>query len=126
MRLKNVLIAVRDLEQAKKFYRELFGLEVALDGDENVMLTEGLVLQDKKVWEACLGEEIMSHNNAAELYFEERDLEGLVEKLKAYGEEIRYVDRLRELPGGQKLLRFYDPDGHLIEVRTPAEGEAAL
>ena len=126
MRLKNVLIAVRDLEQAKRFYRELFGLEVALDGDENVMLTEGLVLQDKKVWEACLGEEIISHNNAAELYFEERDLEGFAKKLETYEGQIRYADRLRELPGGQKLLRFYDPDGHLIEVRTPAEGEAAL
>ena len=33
---------------------------------------------------------------------------------------IRYTDRLRELPGGQKMLRFYDPDGNLIEVRTPA------
>lgn len=33
------------------------------------------------------------------------------------------MDRLTELPWGQKLLRFYDPDGHLIEVRTPMYGE---
>ena len=24
-----------------------------------------------------------------------------------------------ELEGGQKLVRFYDPSGNLIEVRTP-------
>ena len=120
MRLKNVLIAVRDLEKAKIFYRELFGLEVTLDGDENVMLTEGLVLQDKKVWEKCLGEKVIPCSNAAELYFEEKDLEGFAQKLEKYEGEIRYADRLQELPGGQKLLRFYDPDGHLIEVRTPA------
>ena len=119
MRLKNVLIAVRDLEKAKIFYRELFGLEVTLDGDENVMLTEGLVLQDKKVWEKCLGEKVIPCNNAAELYFEEKDLEEFAQKLEKYEGEIRYADRLQELPGGQKLLRFYDPDGHLIEVRTP-------
>ena len=26
---------------------------------------------------------------------------------------------LMELEGGQKLVRFYDPSGNLIEVRTP-------
>ena len=46
MRLKNVLITVQDTKRAKRFYKDLFGLDVILDGDANVMLTEGLVLQD--------------------------------------------------------------------------------
>ena len=40
----------------------------------------------------------------SELYFEETDLEGFAGKLQAYEEVIRYTDRLRELPGGQKIL----------------------
>lgn len=32
---------------------------------------------------------------------------------------IAYVTELTELEGGQKLVRFYDPSGNLIEVRTP-------
>lgn len=120
MRLKNVLITVQDTKRAKRFYKDLFGLDVILDGDANVMLTEGLVLQDRKVWEDSLAEKAASYSNASELYFEETDLEGFAGKLQAYEEVIRYTDRLRELPGGQKMLRFYDPDGNLIEVRTPA------
>ena len=54
MRLKNFLIVVSDIEKSKKFYKDLFGLEVILDGDGNVILTEGLVLQDKKIWEQAL------------------------------------------------------------------------
>ncbi len=48
MRLKNILIVTEDIERSKKFYKDLFGLEVVLDNDGNVILTEGLVLQDKK------------------------------------------------------------------------------
>ena len=32
---------------------------------------------------------------------------------------LSYVTKLTELEGGQKLVRFYDPSGNLIEVRTP-------
>ena len=46
MKLKNVLIVVKDIERSKKFYQDLFGLEMVLDNDGNMILTEGLVLQE--------------------------------------------------------------------------------
>lgn len=46
MKLRNVLIVVKDIEKSKKFYHDLFGLDTILDNDGNVVLTEGLVLQD--------------------------------------------------------------------------------
>ena len=45
MKLKNVLIVVKDIEKAKQFYQNLFGLETVLDNEGNMILTEGLVLQ---------------------------------------------------------------------------------
>ena len=48
MKLRNVLIVVKDIEKSKKFYHDLFGLDTILDNDGNVILTEGLVLQDEK------------------------------------------------------------------------------
>ena len=36
-----------------------------------------------------------------------------------YPEHIEYVNRLMEHSWGQKVIRFYDPDGNLIEVGTP-------
>ena len=50
MRLKNVLLVVNDMERSIRFYKELFGLQVILDQDGNVIMTEGLVLQDAKIW----------------------------------------------------------------------------
>ena len=49
MRLKNILIVVKDIEHSKQFYHDLFGLNTILDNDGNVILTEGLVLQDEKI-----------------------------------------------------------------------------
>ena len=48
MKLKNVLIVVKDIGRSKKFYRDLFGPEMILDNDRNMILTEGLVLQEEK------------------------------------------------------------------------------
>jgi len=50
MQLKNVLIVVNDIERSKKFYKDIFGLEVILDNEGNVILTGGLVLQDATIW----------------------------------------------------------------------------
>ena len=67
MRLKNVLIVVKDIEKSRKFYHDLFGIDLVLDNDGNMILTEGLVLQDEKIWKSFLGRDILHQNNACEL-----------------------------------------------------------
>ena len=107
--LKNVLVVVDDIEKSIEFYRDLFGLQVVLKNEGNVILSEGLVLQDADVWGKTLNETSTPFNNMMELYFEEFDIDGLLAKYE-------------ELVGGQKLVRLYDPSGNLIEVRTPFRG----
>ena len=119
MKLKNVLIVVKDIEKARQFYHDLFGLELLVDHDGNMILSEGLVLQEERYWRAFLGREIVPENNSSELYFEESDIEGFVEKLENYYPQVKYVNRLMTHSWGQKVIRFYDPDGNLIEVGTP-------
>ena len=119
MKLKNVLIVVENIEEAKKFYHDLFGLETVVDNEGNMILTERLVLQEKKIWEEFLGKNTLPESNSCELYFEEKDIEGFVEKLERLYPSIQYVNRLMTLDWGQKMVQFYDPDGNLIEVRTP-------
>ena len=72
-----------------------------------------------QIKEAFLGREIIQENNACELYFEESDIEGFVKKLEEMYPDVRYVNRLMPHSWGQKVVRFYDPDGNLIEVGTP-------
>ena len=119
MKLKNVLVVVSDIEKSKKFYHDLFGLDVILDQDTNVILTEGLVLQEKKIWQECIEKEIFFEHNASELYFEETDIESFVKKLEEQYPNTKYLNKLIEYPWGQKMIRFYDLDGNLIEIRTP-------
>lgn len=120
MRLKNILIVVKDIERSKKFYHDLFGFNTVLDNDGNVILTDGLVLQEEKVWKDFLGKDIISKNNSCELYFEERNIEAFVEKLENLYPDAEYVNKLMTYSWGKKIVRFYDPDGNLIEVGTPA------
>ena len=119
MRLKNVLIVVKDIEKSRKFYHDLFGIDLVLDNDGNMILTEGLVFQDEKIWKSFLGRDILPQNNACELYFEEQDIEVFVEKLERLYPSIEYVNRLMTHSWGQRVIRFYDLDGNLIEVGTP-------
>ena len=119
MRLKNVLIAVSDIDRAIRFYKEIFGLQVILNQDGNVIMSEGLVLQDAKIWNKFLGKDLIPKNNMTELYFEESDIEGFVKKLEESDFEIEYVNELMEHSWGQRVVRFYDLDGNLIEVGTP-------
>ena len=118
MKLRNVLIVVKDIEKSKKFYHDLFVLDTILDNDGNVVMTEGLVLQDEKIWKSFLEKEVIPENNACELYFEESDIEAFVEKLEKLYPDIKYVNQLMTYSWGQKVVRFYDLDGNLIEVRT--------
>ncbi|MCI9076403.1 MAG: glyoxalase [Dorea sp.] len=119
MKLKNVLIVVKDIEKSRQFYHDLFGLEVVLDNAGNMILTEGLVLQDEKIWKGFLEKDIIPESNSCELYFEERDIEAFSQKLEKLYPSIRYVNRLMTHSWGQKVIRFYDFDGNLIEVGTP-------
>lgn len=45
-------------------------------------------------------------------------MDGFVKKLQEYSEPVEYVNPLMEHSWGQKVVRFYDPDGNLIEVGT--------
>ena len=119
MKLKNILIVVKDIERSRKFYHDLFGIDRIVDNDGNMILMDGLVLQDEKIWREFLGKEVILKNNACELYFEENDVEAFVEKLEQLYPDVQYVNRLTTHSWGQRMVRFYDPDGNLIEVGTP-------
>lgn len=116
MKLKNIVIVVKDIERSKQFYKELFGLDVILDQEGNVILTEGLVLQESKVWEKALGQDVVWKNHASELYFEETDLDLFLEKLQKYEQKIQYVYLPEEGESKKRAVRLYDLDGNMIEV----------
>ena len=124
MKLKNFLIIVTDIELSKRFYREIFGLETAADFGENAVLTGGLVLQEKTVWESWIGRDVSRGGCDAELYFEESDLNGFLKKLEESPFSPEYLNRCIEHSWGQRVVRIFDPDGHVIEIGETMEAVA--
>lgn len=121
MKLKNILFVVSDMERSKAFYRELFGLQVVSDFGENVILTEGLVLQEKKLWEEFIGKKVTWNGRDAELYFEENDIDGFLQKLHDSTFPIVFVNECMEHSWGQRVIRICDPDMHIIEIGESLE-----
>ena len=48
MKLMNVLIVVKDIEKSRKFYHDLFDIDLVLDNDGNMLLTEVLSFRTRK------------------------------------------------------------------------------
>lgn len=119
MTYKGTLIVVKSCSEALKFYKDMFGLSLVQDNDGNMELTGNLYLQEVGYWETFTGRKTVQRNNCTELYFEEPDIEAFVKKLEMLYPETEYVNHLMTHSWGQQVVRFYDPDGNLIEVGTP-------
>lgn len=120
MEFKSPLLAVSDMAVSIDFYKRVLGLEVVLDFGANVTLTGGVCLQTLDTWRAFIDERsVFWAGNAGELYFEEQDFDAFAEKLN--GMEIEYIHPVKEHRWGQRVVRFCDPDHHIIEVGEKME-----
>ena len=96
----------------------MLGLEVIVDFGANVTLTVGIVLQTKDTWSTFIHKqdtEIIFGGNVAELYFEEDDIDGFIQKMNDIA-DINYVHPMVEHSWGQRVVCFYDIDKNIIEV----------
>ena len=85
------------------------------DFGANKTLTGGLVLQTEETFKDFIGtDEISFGGNDFEIYFEEDDFDGFIKRLNDC--EIEYVHPVKEHLWGQRALRIYDPDKHIIEI----------
>lgn len=110
------VIAVANIKTARKFYEDLFGLELYQDYGINISFTCGISLQQEFNWLVNLPKDkVLNNSNNIELCFEEEHFDQFIEKLKKYP-DINYLSNVIEHDWGQRVIRFYDLDGHIIEV----------
>lgn len=116
MRYTAALLSVADVHVSRAFYQELFGLEVYQDYGINVSFTCGLALQQNFAWLTGVPvDSVMKQSHNLELCFETEDFDGFLERLDRRP-DIRRLGDVVEHGWGQRVVRLYDPDGHLIEV----------
>lgn len=115
MQYKGTLIVISDMNVSMKFYQDLLGMHVVGDFGANVQLDNGLFLQTKDTWENIIeNKEITLSHNAGELYLETQDMDAFLKLLESF--QVEYVNEPIEHSWGQRAVRFYDPDHHIIEV----------
>lgn len=115
MKVKNPMLIVTDIDKSVEFYKKVFGFHVIMDFGANKTLTGGLVLQTLESWKEFIGNDDISFGgNNFEIYFEEDNFDAFAEKLKSF--DVEYVHPVKEHPWGQRVVRIYDPDKHIIEI----------
>lgn len=115
MQYKGPMLVVNDIDKSVEFYENILGMSVILDFGANKTLTGGLALQTAETYKDFIdGRALCFGGNDFELYFEEDDFDNFISRLKSL--EIEFVHPVKEHAWGQRVVRFYDPDKHIVEV----------
>jgi catechol 2,3-dioxygenase-like lactoylglutathione lyase family enzyme len=116
------LIVVSDMARSRYFYEQLLGQKVKFDFGPNVPF-EGFSIHLKSHFQSLLGDEaqypVTWKAHWGELYFETDELEPFYQRLSEAS--VEFIHPVYEQPWGQRVMRFYDPDGHIIEIGETME-----
>lgn len=122
IKLVSSVIFVKDIKASRRFYEEVLGQSVLMDHGPNVGFNGGFALWQRDHASQIIFGQVIADPSAvsqpeAELYFETGQLDEVMLRLDAA--QVKYVHPLREQPWGQRVVRFYDPDQHIIEIGEP-------
>lgn len=113
--IDHVVLYVADLERSRRFYIDLLGMEIEYEGPGQAFLRCGM--QQVALFTARDGAPIHAgselNHMALRLAAGERD--AVKATLEAAGVEVH------GRPRDPDCLYFHDPDGHRLQVLTPAE-----
>ncbi|MDD1686304.1 VOC family protein [Methanoregula sp.] len=120
-KLTAFVLMVKDMDVSRKFYESVLRQEVAMDHSLNVGYTSGLALwQQDYALNVIHGRTVKPEKgNDVEVYFESANVDDAYASVRSYGAEI--VHGIREQPWGQRVFRFHDPDGFVIEIGEPMD-----
>ena len=114
------VLFVTDIEKSKQFYSKILEQEIEFDFGANIIFCSKLSL-----WQISKQHEIArivgdpGKGRTFELYFETDSIEESIERIKA--SDVQLLHDKKTEPWGQITIRFYDPDGHLIEIGETME-----
>lgn len=120
MQYQGTLIVVSDIEKSKHFYEHVMEQTIIMDLGVHVSFERGLALQSN--YAELVGADLpaASYANSFQLYFEVENLDEWQDKIgKTDG--IEFIHLAKEYPWGQRVMRFYDYDKHIIEVAESME-----
>lgn len=115
----NTIVFVKDILKSKKFYRDVIGIKIETEYDTIVFFENHFTIHDAgNLLQTIFGDKPGDINfqgkNNIEIYFESDDIQESYRKVKESGTEI--IHGIKQQPWGQNVFRFFDPDGHIVEI----------
>ena len=116
------IVFVHDVPRSTAFYRDVLGQSVVQDYGTIVMFEHGFSIHDgvnllektyKKPGAFAAGPQ---GRDNLDIYFEAEDLEAAFRAVTDSGVEM--IHPIETQPWGQRVFRFHDPDGHIVEPAT--------
>lgn len=118
MKFVNPLPFVAEMERAKTFYGNILGLEIVQDHGDFVQFDNGFALHEgASLHQTIFGGEVDEETNYGRrnlvLYFEVDDIDATYHRLS---EQLNLIHKIEKQDWGQRVFRFFDPDGHIVEI----------
>lgn len=117
IRYRHSIALVRDMEESKHFYRDILGLTIVQDFDTFVLFQEDFAIHRADLFYEYINKpyhgEKMGRDNV-DFYFTTTELSKVRDKLKE--SQVEFIHDIKQMAWGEKVIRIYDPDGHILEI----------
>lgn len=118
---------VPDLDQARDFYQEAFGLDAQPAGDDTVMLRfkdMAVFLRKVAAAQEPLPEALdEARKGAGQFAIIVDDVDAVSAELA--GREVKLISGPEDRPWGMRTVTFADPGGHIWEIAQEIPGDAS-
>lgn len=121
MKFVNPLPFVADMKRAKDFYSKVLELKIVQDCGNFVQFDNGFALHEgSSLFRTIFGRDVETVHSYGcgnlVLYFEVDDIDATYCRI---GDQLDLIHGVRRQDWGQRVFRFYDPDGHIVEIGEP-------
>lgn len=125
MKFVNPLPFVADMTRAKAFYNDVLGLKILQDHGNFVQFENGFALHEgASLYRTIYGEDAETGPSYGRmnlvLYFEDDEVDVTFDRI---ADQLNVIHEVRQQEWGQKVFRFYDPDGRIVEVGEPQNSQ---
>jgi catechol 2,3-dioxygenase-like lactoylglutathione lyase family enzyme len=118
IRFQSTVLITKQFDEMKQFYTGLLGQRARFDFGNCLTFECDLTIwqpREEHVISRALGTKNQdSGNDGLEVCFETDDFENEAERVKAGG--VALLHDVAEETWGQRTMRFYDPDGNIVEL----------
>jgi len=115
VQFRNSIALVDNVAVSKHFYKDILGLTVIKEFDTFVLFEDGFSIHDGKTYAEYIDEEFCGQSVChTAFYFTASDIFEIQQKLLQ--NNVKFIHEIIQQPWGEKCLRCYDPDCHVLEI----------